>query len=204
MQAFRIVTVFFILIFLSNTSLDCRKVILEFKGAYLLPTNHTLRKAYNNGSALYGPELTVQLGKKHHWTKNIYAFMGADYFQKEGHDLGLCDSTTLRLVPLTLGLKYMIPMTRRADFYLGLGFESLFVQAQSHRACVTAEKNLWTFGGITELGTYIDVTHHVMLNFFFNYSFINAKTDSFYGHTRTGCTVDLSSALFGVGLGYRF
>lgn len=194
----------FVGLFISNSFLLGRKVILELKGSYFLPINHTLRQAYAPSSALYGPELTVQLGKKHHWTKNFCAFAGAEYFQKKGHQLGLCDSTTLRMVPLTLGLKYMIPMTRRADFYFGLGFESLFVQAKNHRACVTAEKNLWTFGGITKLGTYIDLTHHVMLNVFFDYSFINAKSNGFYGHTRTRCTVDLSSAIFGVGLGYKF
>jgi outer membrane protein W len=196
--------IFFVIIFLSNASLFCRKVILEFKGAYFLPTSALFRKAYAQSSALYGPELTVQLGKKHHWTKNIYGFMGIDYFQKKGVALGLCDSTTLHLVPLTLGLKYMIPLAHRVDLYGGLGFESLFFQTSNHRACVTAKHRSWTFGGITTLGTYIDLSHHVMLNLFFDYSFIKAKTKNFYGPNRTSHETDLSGSLFGVGLGYSF
>lgn len=196
--------VMLLLIMLNTISLSGRDIILEFKGAYFLPTNHTFRKTYNNGSALYGPELTVQLGCSKYWTKHLYGFISADYFQKKGHALGLNDSTTLRLVPLVLGAKYMIPATDFIDFYVGAGFQSMFVHTRNHRAYVTATKSLWSFGGIGKMGAYFTFKHHFLLDLFFDYSFARTNKDHFYGHTRTCSKADLSSALFGIGVGYRF
>jgi outer membrane protein W len=181
-----------------------RTLLLEFKGAYFLPINSRFRKAYNNGSALYGPELTIQVGRNNHWTQNICAFLGVDYFQKKGHKLSLCDSKTLRLVPLTIGLKYIRPLNRWIDGYVGLGLESRYVQTNLHRGSIKTKNSAWAFGGITKLGITINLPHKLFLDLFFDYSFINARMTGFYGQTISSHHADLSSALFGIGLGYRF
>jgi outer membrane protein W len=181
-----------------------RTLLLEFKGAYFLPINSRFRKAYNNSSALCGPELTIQVGKNNHWTQNICAFLGVDYFQKKGHRLGLCDSKTLRLVPLTIGLKYIRPLNRWIDGYVGLGLESRYVQTNLHRGSIKTKNSAWAFGGITKLGININLPRKLFIDLFFDYSFINARMTGFYGPIVSGRKTNLSSALFGIGLGYRF
>lgn len=186
----------FILLFL-YTNTYCRDVILEFKGAYLLPTNSLFKECYK-GSALYGPELTVQLKDGNNW----YAFASIDYFQKNGRCLRRCDSTKLQLLPLAVGIKHFFPVSDRVNLYAGLGFQPTYIRTKSSRACVVAKKSQWGFGGIGKVGAYIDITHNFLFDLFIDYSAI--RTDNLYGPTVDSCRVIVSAALFGGGLGYRF
>lgn len=79
-----------------------RSVIFEFKGAYFMPTDCAFKSLYDNGSALFGPELTAQLSD----AADLYVFTSIDYFQKKGCSVGLSDPTQVALVPFTIGLKY--------------------------------------------------------------------------------------------------
>ena len=179
------------------TPLFSREAILEFKGAYLLSVDELFRECYK-GSALYGPELSVQLKNDKNW----YAFAGVDYFQQKGRCLSRCDSTKLKLLPITVGIKYCIPLCHRAHFYFGLGLQSAFIRTTSRRSCVVGKRKQWGFGGIGKMGAYIDLSHNFLLDLFFDYSFI--RTDNLYGPTVASCRSSLHAALFGAGLGYRF
>ncbi|HRN78291.1 MAG TPA: OmpW family outer membrane protein [Candidatus Dependentiae bacterium] len=191
---------FLISIMLSNISLVCRDVILEFKGANFLPTNPTFKDAYGGG-ALYGPELSVQLYEDAKW----YVFTSADYFKRDGKCLSVADAKTLRLVPLALGIKYITPVRDWADFYLGLGFQPEYINIKSHRRCVTTKNTQWAFGGIGKSGIYIQLPHHLLIDLFIDFSFVKTHhTNALYGHTMICSKAKLNGAIFGGGLGYRF
>jgi len=176
-----------------------RDYILEFKGAYFVPTNSTFRKAYSGG-ALYGPEFTMQLKKDTNW----YLFTSIDYFQQKGRFLEIADSTKLRLLSLALGVKYIKNISNRTNFYLGLGFEPAYIRTKSKRRCVVAKKSQWGFGGVGKMGAYINLSDHLLCDLFFDYRFIKTRKKNFYGHTRTPDRANLSGAIFGIGLGYLF
>lgn len=187
----------FIIVFLHTSTLFCRDVILEFKGAYFLPVDSLFKECYK-GSALFGPELTVQLCKNKNW----YAFASIDYFQKRARRLSRCDSTKLKLLPLAAGIKYFVPIRERANFYFGLGFQPVYIRTKNRRACVVSKKSQWGFGGIGKVGAYIDLTHNFLLDLFIDYSFI--RTDNLYGPTVAQSKSNLSTVIFGGALGYRF
>lgn len=180
-------------------SLFCRDVILEFKGAYFLPTDCMFKRCFKGG-ALYGPELTIQLRDQSAW----HGFASVDYYKKKGRFLSLCDSSTLRLVPLALGIKYFVPCRSRADFYVGLGFQAAYLNKKSRNGCVTSKKKLWGFGGIAKSGVYIDLAHDFLLDLFIDYSFIRTKKNDFYGNKVTCSKMHVDGPIFGAGLGYRF
>lgn len=94
-------------------SLFARDKILEFKGAYFLPTDSRFKDCYK-GSALYGPEFTFQL-REH---KNWYTFVSIDYFKQTGRLLSTCDSNTVRLLPLAVGIKYFFLLRAMLIFTL--------------------------------------------------------------------------------------
>ncbi len=200
MPSFYTIRLFLLFSLLTIVPIFCRDVILEFKGACFVPTNHTFRNAYTHAGALYGPELTVQLLNDKPW----YAFASADYFQKKGKDLGLADSTKLRMLPLALGMKYFFTITDRTNLYVGLGFEPAYVHTKSSHGCVTSKTSQWCFGGIGKVGAYIDLKRNFVLDLFFDYSFLRTKKEHFYGPTRTASKASLSGAIFGAGLGYKF
>ncbi len=176
-----------------------RDVILEFKGAYFLPTHCMFKKCFKGG-ALYGPELTFQLRDESSW----YGFASVDYYKQKGRFLSLCDSSTLRLVPLGLGIKYFVPCRTRADFYLGLGLQAAYLNKKSRNGCVTSKMKLWGFGGIAKSGVYIDLAHDLLLDLFIDYSFIRTKKNNFYGNKVTCSRTHVDGPIFGAGLGYRF
>ncbi len=190
---------YFSLLLFCVFSLVGRDVILELKGAYFLPTDSMFKDCYK-GSVLWGPELTVQLKKNKHW----YAFASLDYYRQKGRFLSLCDSTTLRLLPLAFGIKYFVPIRNRANIYLGLGFQPEYVNKKSRRGFVTSKRTLWGFGGIAKAGAYIDLFHNFLLDLFIDYSFVWTKKTNLYGNTVTPSRTNLSGAIFGAGLGYRF
>ena len=186
------------------TPIYARDVILEFKAAYFLPTDSVFKQIYHNGSALYGPEVTVQLCNNKNW----YGFASIDYFQKKGHSIGLCDSTKVSLLPLGIGLKYFVPtFCDRFDFYLGLGFQPVYVRTKNCVECVSTKQSRWGFGGIAKAGTYWYLPHNFVIDLFVDYSFVKVGCKNSCqpcSGTIIPRKADISGAIFGLGLGYRF
>lgn len=179
-------------------NLSARDLILEFKAAALVPTNHTFRSAYRNSIALFGPELTVQLNRD--W----YGFIAANYFQRNGRYLGTSEDTKLRAMPLAIGLKCFLPVNHGTSLYLGLGFQPIYLHTKNSRGLVTATESFWGFGGIAKSGIFIDLGNNFLLDLFADYNFVKIGVSDFYGHTMTPIKTNISSVILGAGLGYRF
>ena len=179
-----------------------RDVILEFKGAYFLPTGRVFKDIFNR-SALYGPELTVQVCNESSW----YAFAAVDYFKTKGCSLCLASPTKVTLLPVTFGIKYFVPVGFQClDPYVGLGCNAMRVRTED---CYLNNKTTitkWGFGGIVKAGVYCYLPHNFVLDFFINYDFLTAG--------KNGCCASnpaiqfrrahLNGVQFGAGLGYRF
>lgn len=187
-----------------NLPLIARDVLLEFKGAYFKPTGDRFKHIYK-GSALYGPELTVQLSEcNEHW----YGFLSVDYFRKKGHSIGFNTQTIVTLLPIGIGVKYFIPSCwcDNADFYLGLGFQPVRVHTHDLSPFVIPKITKWALGGIAKGGVYIDVACDFFLDLFIAYSF--ARVSSHDAIAPNGPVIPLkasvSGAIFGAGLGYLF
>lgn len=187
-----------LIIILNSANLFPRDIILEFKAAGLIPTNQTFRKAYHHSIALFGPELTFQLDA------NWYGFIAANYFQRNGRYLNISQDTKLRAMPLAIGLKYLVPVNPGFNFYLGLGFQPIYLHTKNSRLLTTASQALWGLGGVAKTGAYISLDHNFILDLFFDYNFVKTSLKDFYGYTMTPTKANISSAILGVGLGYRF
>lgn len=179
-----------------------RNTILEFKGAYFLPTNNSFKKIYK-GNALYGPELTVQLCDENNW----YAFASIDYLKTHGHSLGLHEPTTLRLLPLAFGLKYFIPTHECLDFYAGLGFETMNVRTKDNSINGIIKQSKWGFGFIAKAGAYYYLPCNFLIDLFIDYSYASVGKNAY--HNQNGIVfkstkATVSGAIFGAALGYKF
>lgn len=183
---------------------SARDAIFEFKGAYFLPTNCAFKSIYDHGSAIFGPELTVQLCD----TTNWYAFGSVDYFQKKGKSVGLNEPTRVQLIPIAAGLKYLYPIcNENIDLYAGLGFEAVNVRTTNCTAEAVIKLSQWALGGIAKAGAFWYLPCNFVLDVFIDYSF--AKTSGRACWCPAGVGVkpvkaNVSGALFGIGIGYRF
>ena len=185
--------------------IEARDIILEFKAAYFLPTSSAFKDIYQNGGALYGPEITFQLCDESNW----YGFASIDYLQKTGCSQGLGDETKVSLLPLAIGAKYLYPVKCDClDVYVGLGFQPTQIQTTNCSAFVIPKQTQWSFGGIAKIGAYWYIADRWALDFFIDYSFAQTSCkDSCQLSTDTIISpikVDVSGAVFGVGLGYCF
>lgn len=190
----------FALIFFT-LSAHAHNVILEFKGAYLLPTHDSFKDIYHHGSGLYGAELTARI----FGMGNLYGFMGIDYFQKKGTLPKLCDSTKIMLLPITIGLKYLVPILPIVDLYSGLGFQPVCARIKNFLPFIGSIQSQWGFGGIAKVGAYIDLSNHIILDLFIDYSFAHMKSkQSKQVNALVFPKINMSGPVFGVGLGFGF
>ena len=193
---------FFMLATVAHIPLAARDIILEFKGAYFHPTGSTFKAVYGKSAALFGPEVTVSFCD----AKRIYGFASVDYLKKNGSSVGLCNATTVRMVPLAFGFKYFKPVCC-ADLYAGLGFQPTHLKTINCSPYVQEYTSQWCLGGIAKFGAYVDVSCNVVFDFFLDYSFVKAGCPKVC-QPATGVIVprraSLSGVIFGAGIGYRF
>ena len=198
MSFYKLIRLYLLIFIFSQSNIFARDVILEFKTAALLPTNKTFRNAYRDSIALFGPEITMQL------YGDWYGFIAANYFQRNGRYLGTSQDTKLRALPLSVGLKYIFTINYNVNLYLGLGFQPIYLHTKNTRALVTESDSFWGLGGIGKSGIYIDLGNNFLLDLFFDYNFVKTNLNNFYGYTMTPSKTNVSSAILGAGLGYRF
>lgn len=180
-----------------------KDVLLEFKGAYFHAAGSHFKEIFKNGGAWYGPEITFALSDCY----NLYGFASVDYFKTDGHSVGLENPTKISLLPISVGLKYLMPTCwPGTDFYVGLGFEPIRVHIRNDSPFVIQRQTKWVLGGIAKMGAYIDLSCNFVLDLFIDYSF--AHVSSHNTNAPTGPIVPLKSSISGViigaGLGYWF
>jgi hypothetical protein len=179
-----------------------KDILLEFKGAYFHPTETIFKQILEHGAALVGPEVTFSVYKNTHW----YGFASVDFLSKKGRSIGLCDETTIHLIPLALGLKYFIPWCRY-DFYLGVGFQPIYIRTRNCSPFVSKISAAWGYGGIAKLGVYIDLACHIVADIFVDYSFVTSTCPAVC-QPENGFLLsrkaNMNGIIVGVGLGYRF
>lgn len=178
-----------------------RDILLELKGAYFLALDSCFREIYHNGGALYGPEITFQMTCHEH----LYGFASVDYFSKHGESIGLCTPTKVELVPIGLGVKYLTSC-RCADVYVGVGFQPTLLKTTNCSSDVAERTSKWGFGAIFKVGGYFALPCNFFADLFFSCS---GAEVSCHGCQPSGGFVEqikanVSGAIFGIGLGYRF
>lgn len=191
--------VFLVIFFGIPNAVNANDVLLELKAAYFRATGSQFKNIYGKGAGLYGPELTFQL-----CDSNWYGFLSADFLHKKGHSIGLNTPTSIRLVPVGIGVKYFMPTCNEcANFYLGLGFQPVHVRIQNNSQFVPNQKK-WVLGGIAKLGTYIYFSCNWFIDLFIDYSFAHISAKSTQAQPIVPLSSSISGAIFGIGIGYRF
>jgi outer membrane protein W len=181
---------------LGNLSAHEPAPIVEARFSYFRPTSHLLREIYGNGGINYEITATVPV-----W-KNLNIWVAADYFSEDGRSLGGHQKTRLRIVPLTLGLKYFFDANKFSP-YAGLGMRYFFVHVHNDSSFVNREISRSGMGGVAEIGTLYWLSKHFLLDIFTNYSF-----KELHAHTsRSGVEThgqQVGGWNFGGGVGYKF
>lgn len=170
-------------------------VFTEVKAAYFRPTAREFRSLYSD-SGLYGIELTGQV-----W-RGLYAWGSTDCFYQTGKST-LGNSTKVTMVPIGLGLKYLIPV-KEADVYFGAGILGTYLHTHDRSPYVIQHNSHWGVGAILKAGVFLLAKEHLFFDLFTNYSFTKVNFHDTDGGKVIPLQADISGWSIGAGIGYRF
>lgn len=176
--------------FLSINALYSSDWILELRGGYFYPISDKFRKIYKSG----GPEVEVEVSRG--FCGNWMGWGNVNYFQRDGRSIGLSEKTRIRMVPLSLGLKYQFLPCAFISPYLGIGATYTFIDVKNHSNFVKKHVNRGGFGFVVKSGSYFYLSECFLLDLFIDYYY--QKRELYRNNA------DLSGLRMGLGLGYRF
>jgi len=182
--------------------------IVEFRVSYFRPVSSEFRETFHDGGAGYQltSTLPIYCGPKA-WGRGINLWTALDYFSKKGHSIGLDDGTSIRIVPLTLGLKYFFPSVGcrvPVNFYAGAGMKYYFVHTHNDSDLVQKNINRNGMGGIVEAGFIAPIAHHFLLDLFVSYSMKTFGATSTSIPSVEGTGMKVGGLNVGAGIGYQF
>ena len=176
--------------------MNCNRAILEVRFSYFRPSSELLRKIYDNGGINY--ELTASLPV---W-RRLNIWEAVDYFSKDGRSLGGHQKTEIRIIPLTLGLKYIYDI-KKFSLYGGLGFRYFFVHVKNHSESVDRSISENGLGGVVEAGIMYQFLKHWVADVFGSYSFKELHTHTSRDNVKTH-SLEVGGWNVGGGIGCKF
>ncbi len=187
----------FVFTFLAITCNTYAVNSIEGKLSYFRPNSSVLRNIFSEWMPLYQVEGVAKVWKDFH----IWASVG--YLHKNGRSLEGHQSTSIQLVPVTLGLEYLIHFSNCSTGYLGLG-PRYFCTKITNRSHFVHRHDLKNgLGGAFRVGGLIYFTPHFLLDLCIDYSIKEFKP----GHSSSTIQrheLNLSGLSLGVGLGYSW
>lgn len=161
-------------------------ILNEFKIGYFRFADKKLRRRYDDGL------LDLQLTSSFNFWKRLYAYLGVEYVGSDGRIPKSHTKIKIRMVPISLGVQYMKPITDDLKYYLTLGGRYFFVHQWTHSRSLTHNG----FGGFGNTGFIYYLNHHVVVDIFGEYSVKKMKFHDMGGSLRVG------GLTLGAGIGY--
>lgn len=127
-----------------------------------------------------------------------------DYFTQEGRTQQDHDHTRLTMVPIGLGIKYIVPSPNICNPYLGIGANATYLNIHTHSEYLMHDLSQWGFGGIAKMGCIVDLTHSWILDLFINYTWVIVHPEHCHGKYVVIHDANLSGLSVGGAIGYRF
>jgi len=174
---------------------------LEFRFAAFYPLKKKARHIYDT----FLPALELELDAKLNCWCDAWFDIG--YVWDTGRSIGLDSKTDLRLLPMSLGLKFMLPVLSCVDAYLGLGVSYSLLGIHDHSPYVHEHMHKNAFGALFKAGLNYKFNDCIYFDGFFEYYYqhfhfhqkINPDKVVYVQHL-----LDLSALKFGIGVGYAF
>lgn len=170
---------------------------LEAKAGYFFFTSSKMRKVYNEGG------WDVQVSSTYPIWKWLHAYASVEFSERHGRPLHSHNKTWIRQLPLSLGLRPVIKLCPKVQYYITLGPRYSFVHVDNNASNVSKNLNHSGLGGFVNTGFNFLPWGHLLLDVFGEYSynkmrFHSSKPNVYFRRTQVG------GLTFGVGLGYAF
>lgn len=162
----------------------------ELRVASFYPTSKLFREIYSPKRICYELEVSRKI------CGNYFLWINTDWFHKHGHSIGFENKTKINLIPVSMGVKYLYPVSCRVGVYAGAGVSYAFLHINNHSRFVHRHVNRQGFGGVVKTGVRINITHCAFLDVFGDYLY---QRFHFRHHS-----TEVGGFKFGAGVGVNF
>jgi hypothetical protein len=178
--------------------MEANEALLEAKVGYEIPTDSIARDLYSN-NARYELEGSVQA------CGPIYGFASVGYFTSTGGTISLRNHLRVQVLPMTLGLKYIVKINQRCDrLYAGIGIAPTYIWVRDTSIFLHHWTHDWAVGGVAKVGGLVRLSKHFFLDLFLDYTFLKGTGRDLDDPLVYGVKTKMSAVTLGAGIGYRF
>jgi opacity protein-like surface antigen len=172
---------------------------VETKVSSFFPSSKIIRGIYSDAIPYY--ELEVAKPFCNDW--QVWVSLG--YLSNKGYAMGCNNKTSFRLIPITLGLKYLCSISDSMDLYAGAGACWSFFKNKDHSSFVYKNISNNALGGLFKLGFIYHVKKNIFIDIFTEYLCQHFSFKHHYEHHYTlRHNLNMSGFKIGGGLGFNF
>lgn len=169
---------------------------IEAKAALFFPLGKRFKDIYSKVEFEWGGEVSYEV------CDCLQAWLSVNYLSDKGRSTQLKYRTTMELLPIGLGLKYLFPC-ECINYYVGGGFQYTYMHNHDHSPYAIHHINKWDWGLLAKGGALIPVCDRVFVDLFTEYSYLmmsfrKTKHGAVYRHRP-----NLSSISVGLGIAYQ-
>ena len=172
---------------------------LEGKEGVFIPSSKKMRNIFQIALPLIEIEGSYEFSSA--W--DIWAGIG--YIFAKGEPISWSATTTMNIIPFTLGIKHFFLLASRTDAFLGFG--GLWSLYKNRDCSPSVHQHISTnaFGAVVTVGLQHCLSESLSMNFFGEYMYQHFNFSRVYReHFTYRHDVDMSGTKIGLGLAYSF
>ena len=147
----------------------------------------------------------VELDGSYRFASAWDTWAGVGYIFAKGEALGSGNTTTIDVIPFTLGIRRFFSLSSRVDGFLGVGSLWSLYMNHDHSSSVHQHISTNAFGAIATGGFQFRLNHRLFLSFFSEYMYQRFNFRKVYReHFTYRHDVDMSGTTIGLGIIYSF
>lgn len=178
------------------------KQIIEAKAAYFFFTSSKMRHVYDQGGWDIQLSSSTPIGNMSKRI-NVNAYASIEFLRCEGRSTQEHNSTYVWELPVNVGLKPVVLISKEAQYYFAIGPRYFFIHQHNSSSYVDHNKSKNGLGLFVNTGFNFILMKHLVLDIFGEYSY--AKTHFHSSKTNVYTRdIQVGGFSFGLGLGYSF
>jgi hypothetical protein len=177
----------------------CTNWEISLRGAAVQSSSSRFREIYSRWS----PEVQLE-GARRIW-ENLYAWANVSYLWNHGRSDPLGNKTRVSLIPLSFGIKCVLPVACNFNVYFGAGAAYSFLHVHDDSPFVRRKTSRQEWGGVLKSGIQYLFCGKYFIEGFADYLFQRYDRNHHRSQHRVQTNrANLSGLRLGAGVGMRF
>jgi hypothetical protein len=178
-------------------------LFVELSGGVFRPSASILHKIYGSTWPAFQFKVTFPL-----FCKKIHGWIGVNYAAKSGKSLGGCQKTKMHLIPISFGLRGIVPIRTQHcnlfSWYAGIAAQAVVARIWNDSDYVDRHTNGTAPGVIFETGFYIHPCRYGVISLGIDYNIARLKAQESCIPNVVSCPLRLNGLGARLGVGFTY